>query len=194
MARRQTWLALAALAVTAAMVFSGCGSTTTQSPSSSESSTTTSDSTSAGGPPPTSAATTNSQPAYPPTDAAGLHALAATGDASAVHEFHSEGVGLATCPQPKREVTVDTSLTGRRLAADLLAYFYAQGLDNPCGSLVLAYHDPSEAGNAYTGGRINLNVTDSSGAPNGDPNASGLMHQIEVDTTGADAQTINVTY
>jgi hypothetical protein len=98
---------------------------------------------------------------YPPATVTGLHALAGTGNASAISEFHSESVGLASCPEPKREVTVASSLTGRALAADLLAYFYAQGLDNDCGSLVLAYHDPSETGNPYTAGRIDLTVSGS---------------------------------
>src|ERR1017187_1744818 len=44
---------------------------------------------------------------YPPTTLADLHGLAAKGNASAIHEFHSERVGLTgACPQPKREVTV----------------------------------------------------------------------------------------
>src|SRR5262249_14500482 len=98
---------------------------------------------------------------YPPTTAADLHSLAAKADASAIHEFHSESVGSTACPQPKREVAVDPSVTGQQLAQDLLAYFYAQGLDNPCGSLVVAYHDQHEAGDAYTAGRISLNVTNS---------------------------------
>src|SRR5713226_4181232 len=49
---------------------------------------------------------------YPPTTQADLRGLAAKGDASAIHEFHSESVGLTgACPQPKREVTVDPSVT-----------------------------------------------------------------------------------
>src|SRR5258707_5845777 len=101
---------------------------------------------------------------YPPTTVADLHGLAAKGDASAIHEFHSESVGaVGACPQPKREVTVDPSVTGQQLAEDLLAYFYAQQLDSPCGSVVFAYHNQGEAGDVYTGGRILLDVTDSSG-------------------------------
>src|SRR5437588_8810085 len=47
---------------------------------------------------------------YPPTTQADLQGLAAKGDASVIHEFHSESVGLTgVCPQPKREVTVDPS-------------------------------------------------------------------------------------
>src|SRR5205807_7151752 len=114
---------------------------------------------------------------YPPTTQADLRGLAAQGDASAIHEFHSESVGLTgVCPQPKREVTVDPSVTGQQLAEDLLAYFYAQQLDSPCGSVVLAYHDQGEIDtvSAYTAGRINFDATDSSGTENVDPNASNL--------------------
>ena len=61
---------------------------------------------------------------YPPGTIADLRGLAAKGDASAIHEFHSESVGLTgVCPQPKREVTVNSSVTGQQLAEDLLAYF-----------------------------------------------------------------------
>src|SRR5260221_11925858 len=114
---------------------------------------------------------------YPPTTGADLHGLAAQGDASAIHEFHSESVGaVGACPQPKREVTVDPSVTGQQLAEDLLAYFYTQQLDSPCGSIVFAYHNQGEAGDAYTAGRINFDVYDSSGAYNLDPNATNLKY------------------
>jgi len=118
---------------------------------------------------------------YPPTSVADLHALAATGNASAIHEFHSESVGLATCPIPKREVTVDPTITGQQLAADLMAYWYGQGLENPCGAVVFAYHSQDEAGNAYTAGRVNLDVYDSSGGINIDPNASNLKYTLTLD-------------
>ena len=76
---------------------------------------------------PTTAPTTKPTPQsihYPPRTIADLHGLAAIGDASAIHEFHSESVGLTgVCPQPKREVTVDPSVTSQQLAEDLLAYF-----------------------------------------------------------------------
>lgn len=40
---------------------------------------------------------------YPPTTEADLRGFAAEGDASALHEFHSESVGaVGVCPQPKR--------------------------------------------------------------------------------------------
>lgn len=122
---------------------------------------------------------------YPPTTQADLRGLAAKGDASAIHEFHSESVGLVgACPQPKREVTVDPSVTGQQLAKDLLAYFYGQQLDSPCGSVVFAYHNQSEAGDAYTAGRILLNVADSSGAANVDPNATNLKYTLTLDIGG----------
>lgn len=123
---------------------------------------------------------------YPPTTGADLHGLAAKGDASPIHEFHSESVGATgACPQSKREVTVDPGITGQQEAEDLLAYFYAQQLDSPCGSLVLAYHDQSEVGSdGYTAGRINLDVTDSSGATNFDPNGSNLKYKLTLDIGG----------
>ena len=133
---------------------------------------------------------------YPPTTGADLRGLAAKGDASAIHEFYNESVGLTgVCPQPKREVTVDASLTGQQLAEDLLAYFYGQQLDSPCGSLVLAYHSQSEAGNAYTAGRINFDVTSSSGATNMDPNATTLTYTLTLDIGDvATGQEYTVTY
>ena len=134
---------------------------------------------------------------YPPKTLADLRGLAAKGDASAIHEFHSESVGLTgACPQPKREVTVDPSLTGQPLAEDLLAYFYAQQLDSPCGSLVVAYHNQGEAGDAYTAGRILVDVTDSSGAANVDPNATNLTHTLTLDIGGvlSSQQEYVVTY
>jgi hypothetical protein len=125
---------------------------------------------------------------YPPTTVADLRGLAAKGDVNAIHEFHSESVGDAgVCPQPKKEVTVDPSVTGQQLAEDLLAYFYTQQLDsNPCGSVIFAYHNQAEVndpntGGTYTAGLINVDVTDSSGATNTDPNASGLKHKLTLD-------------
>jgi hypothetical protein len=109
-------------------------------------------------PTPTPKPTATPRSIWPPRTLADLHALAARGDAGAIHEFHSQGEGLATCPQPERDVTVDQSVTGEQLASDLLAYFYAQGLDNDCGSVVFAYHDQSEVGNGYTAGRVMLKV------------------------------------
>ncbi len=133
---------------------------------------------------------------YPPTTVADLSGLAAKGVVSAIHEFHSESVGLTgVCPQPKREVTVEPSVTGQQLAEDLLAYFYAQQLDSPCGSIVFAYHNQGEANDAYTAGRINFDVTDSSGAENVDPNASNLKHTLTLDIGGVSMnQEYVVTY
>jgi hypothetical protein len=122
---------------------------------------------------------------YPPTTQADLRGLAAKGNASAIHEFHSESVGLVVCPQPKREVTVDSSVTGQQLAEDLLAYFYGQQLANACGSVVFAYHSQSEAGDVYTAGRVLLDVTDSSGQSNTDPNATNLKYTLTLDIGGA---------
>jgi hypothetical protein len=58
-------------------------------------------------------------------------------------------------------------------------------LDNPCGSLVLAYHTQAEANDVYTAGRIKFDVTDSSGAINFDPNATNLKHKLTLDIGGA---------
>lgn len=123
---------------------------------------------------------------YPPTTEADVRGLATEGDASAIHEFHSESVGaVGVCPQPKRLVTVDPSVTAQQLAEDLLAYFYAQQLDSSCGSVVFAYHNQSEAADGpYTAGRILLDVYDSSGAYNNDPNATNLKYTLTLDTGG----------
>lgn len=144
----------------ALLLLAGCGEspTTQQAPTATEAPMST----------PTSAQAVH----YPPATADDLHGLAAKGDKSAIHEFHSEIVGLAgVCPQPKREVTVDPALIGQQLAEDLLAYFYAQHLDNSCGSLVVVYHNRSEAGGGYTAGRVDLTVTES-------------KHRLTLDTGG----------
>jgi hypothetical protein len=126
---------------------------------------------------------------YPPKTAADLHALAAKGDASAIHEFHSESVGLPSCPQPKREVTVDPSITGQQLAEDLLAYFYANGLDSPCGSVVFAYHAQSEADSFYTAGRILVDTQ------NNDPNNTNAQRTMTLDIGDAlSGQEYMITY
>lgn len=121
---------------------------------------------------------------YPPKTKADLQALAAQGDVSAIQEFHSESVGLTgVCPQPKRLVTVDPSVTGKKLAEDLLAYFYANQIDNPCGSVVFAYHTQAEAnGDGYTAGRILLDTANADGSANYDPNATSLKYTLTLDT------------
>jgi hypothetical protein len=122
---------------------------------------------------------------YPPKTEADLHALAAQGDASAINGFHSESVGLTgICPQPKVEATVSPKITGKQLAEDMLAYFYGQGMENPCGSVLFVYHNQSEANGdtGYTAGRVLLDVTDSSGQPNTDPNATNLKYTLTLDT------------
>lgn len=122
---------------------------------------------------------------WPPKTKADLQALAAQGDASAIHEFHSESVGLlGVCPQPKRLVTVDPSITGKQLAEDLLAYFYSNGIDSPCGSVVFAYHTQAEASgdNGYTAGRILFDTAGADGSANVDPNATGLQCTLSLNT------------
>lgn len=132
--------------------------------------------------------TAKPQPAqYPPKTEADLHALAAKGNANAIHTFKSESVGLAgVCPQPKREVTVDPGVTGQQLAEDLLAYFYSEQIDSPCGSIVFVYHTQAEesTSDGYTAGRILFNVSDSSGNDNTDPNGTNLKHELTLDIGG----------
>ena len=144
---------------------------------------------------PTAKPTTAPAVIYPPKTQADLHALAAQGNASAIHEFHSESVGMTgACPQPKRLVTVAPNVTGKQLAADLLAYFYGQHLDNPCGSLILAYHTQSESGDTFTAGRINVDVTDATGQTNFDPNGNGLKYKIELNIGDISGQEYVVSY
>lgn len=139
---------------------------------------------------PTPLATPTSTPRvshYPPKTHADLTWLAARGDASAIHVATSENVGLVgVCPEPRREVWVSPSVTGERLAEDLLAYFYGEQLDSSCGSLVLVYNSRSEAlaSNPYSAGRVNLDVTDSSGQANIDPNATKLTYTVTLDVGG----------
>lgn len=124
---------------------------------------------------------------YPPKTEADLRGLAAKGDASAIHTFFSESTGLVNaCPQPKREVTVDPSITGQQLAEDLLAYFYSEQLDSPCGSIVFVVHNKAEiATDGYTAGRIDFTATDSNGQGNFDPNATNLTYTLTLDIGGA---------
>lgn len=124
---------------------------------------------------------------YPPKTEADLRGLAAAGDASAIHMFKSESVGLTgVCPQPKREITVDSRITGRQLAEDLLAYFYSEQLDSSCGSIVFAFHKQAEESSVgyYTAGRIKFDVTDSNGNINTDQNATNLKHTLTLDIGG----------
>src|SRR6266566_5165505 len=172
--RQHFVLPIIGLLIVMALVLGACGGQT------STSDTTSATSTSAGESTPTPQVVH-----YPPTTQADLQGLAAEGDATALHEFDSESVGLTgACPQPKREVTVDLSVTGQQFAEDLLAYFYAQQLNSPCGSVVFSYHNQSEAGDAYTAGRILLDVADSTGAANLDPNATNLKYTLTLDIGG----------
>jgi hypothetical protein len=128
------------------------------------------------GPTATPTASPTPVPNFPPKPKADLHALAAKGDASAIHEFNSHSVGLTgVAPQPRREVTVSPSLTGQQLAEDVLAYFYQNGLDSPCGPVVFAYHATSEAANASTAGRILVQTE------NIDPNNSNAQRTLALD-------------
>jgi hypothetical protein len=135
---------------------------------------------------------------FPPTTQADLRGLATNGSASAIHVASSENVGLGgACPQPRREVWVDPGVTGQQLAEDLLSFFYSQGLESPCGSLVVAYNSQSEAekGDYYTAGRVNLDVYNSNGQYNLDPNATNLKYMVTLDVGGVLArQEYIVTY
>lgn len=129
---------------------------------------------------------------FPPKTHADLQWLAARGNASALTVYSSEKVGLVgVCPELRVEVFVDPSVTGEQLAEDLLAYFYGSeadgvALNNPCGSVVFAYHNKSEeAGGLYTAGRINLDVNTSNGQGNIDPNATNLTYAVTLDIGGA---------
>jgi len=128
-----------------------------------------------------------SVPQYPPKTKADLLSLAAQGDVSAIPPFHSESVGLTgVCPQPKVLVTVDLHLTGKRLAEDLLAFFYQNHYDNPCGAVVFAYHTQAEAnGDGYTAGHILLDTTAPDGSSITDPNASEVNYTLTLDTGSA---------
>jgi hypothetical protein len=133
-------------------------------------------------PPPTPMPTPVSP--FPPTTFADLQALAALGSASSIEEIDSETVGLANCPQPKRDVLVVAHIGGETLAEDLLAYWFAQQLNNSCGSLVLAYNAQGEIGEAYTAGSLDLTVT-------------GPSHSLEIDVGSAllgNLQVYTVTY
>lgn len=125
---------------------------------------------------------------WPPKTKVDLDALAAVGDANQVQGFHSESVGLTgVCPQPKTLATVDASLKGQQLAQDLLAYFFGNQMDNPCGSVLFAFHSQSEGSgdNGYTAGRVLLDTTDSSGGMINDPNATGVTYRLTLDTGDA---------
>lgn len=137
---------------------------------------------------PTNPPTQAAAPRYPPKSKADLHGLAALGDSSAIHAFHRESVGLVgACPQPKVEATVAPPITGKKLAEDMLAYFYSANMDSPCGSVLFVNHKQSDvsAGAGYTAGRVDLSVTDSSGQPNTDPHGQGLSYTVTLDMGAA---------
>lgn len=129
----------------------------------------------------TSAPTKPPAPAWPPKTKADLQGLAALGDTSQIHAFHSESVGLTgVCPQPKTLATVSSSLKGEKLAEDLLAYFFGNHMDNPCGAVLFAFHTQAEGNgaNGYTAGRVLLNTDN----PSSDPNATNITYTVILDT------------
>lgn len=105
---------------------------------------------------------------YPPHSVADLKALARLATVE-LRAFKSEGTGIPSCSEPKDSVVVPADLTGQPLASSLLKLFYDNGRDNNCGSLILAYHDQSEYGQAYTAGRIDLTIL------------SGGKHEVTLD-------------
>ncbi len=124
---------------------------------------------------------------YPPTTQVDLQWLGSQGDASAMQVSSTEMTGaVGACPEPRGEVIVNPSITGQQLAEGLLAFFYSQGYNTPCGSLILAYHSQNEVDTSdfYTAGRINLDTVDSSGQPNFDPNATGITYTLTLDVSG----------
>ncbi|HEX8731995.1 MAG TPA: hypothetical protein VF725_08025 [Ktedonobacterales bacterium] len=135
---------------------------------------------------------------YPPKTHDDLTWLAARGNASAINVTSTESTGLVgVCPEPRSEVWVSPSVKGQQLAQDLLAYFYNNQFDSACGSLILVYNSQSEAkaGDAYTAGRINLDVTDSSGQANVDPNGTNLTYTVTLDIGDAiTGQEYTITY
>ncbi len=125
---------------------------------------------------------------YPPKTKADLQGLAAKGDASALSVLDSQSTGLTgVCPQPRVDAVVSTTITGEQLAKDMLAYFYRQNMDTPCGSVLFVYYSKADynAGNGYTAGRILLDTTDASGQSNTDPNATNITYTVTLDTGSA---------
>lgn len=119
--------------------------------------------------------TTPARPGFPPTTVAGFQALAATGDASEVHEIRVTSEGLPSCPTPTIYVTVGAALTGRTLEADLSAFFQRRGLTaSQCQAFVYAFHSRSDyqahENDGYTAGRVALT------------NDSSSQRNLEVDT------------
>jgi hypothetical protein len=139
--------------------------------------------------PPTPAATTpgsastprqvtDRKAAFPPNTLAAFRAFAATGDASKVHLTRRTSEGLPSCPKPTFYVTVSRRLTGRRLQADLSAFFMRTGLiRDHCSAFVFAFHSRRDyrahRNDGYTAGRVALTT-----------NASGPPLNLEVDAGG----------
>jgi hypothetical protein len=111
----------------------------------------------------------------PPTTLGGFQALAATGDAGAVHEIAFSSEGLPSCPTPTFFVAVSPELGERALQADLAAFFETKDLAaSRCQAFVYAFHSRADyranQDNGYTAGRVALT------------NDGGSQVNLELDT------------
>lgn len=115
------------------------------------------------------------KPDFPPKNLASFRAFAATGDPTRVHQISTSSKGLPSCPTPTIYVTVSPGLKGRRLEADLSAFFLGRGLiGSQCQAFVFAFRSRSDyrahQNDGYTAGRVALT------------NNSGSQRNLEVDT------------
>jgi hypothetical protein len=105
---------------------------------------------------------TPAAPAYPPTTVSGLVALGHTGDASVLHVFKRESVGLGSCPQPALHATIQPGLSPRQVIADEVALFVGEGLQqNPCGAVLWVFNsEGDDTGNGFTAGMVNYHLNE----------------------------------
>jgi hypothetical protein len=127
-----------------------------------------------------------SGPEFPPKNLASFRAFAATGNSAQVHQIGTSSEGLPSCPTPNVYVTVNSGAAGRRLEADLAAFFLRSGLiGGQCQAFVFAYHSRGDyqahRDDGYTVGRVAL--TNGSG--------SGSERNLEVDTGEVTSETYN---
>jgi hypothetical protein len=138
--------------------------------------------------PPAHAASSRSaapgKPSFPPKTPADFRAFAATGNAGQVHQIGTGTEGLPSCPAPNIYVTVSLRLRGRKLEADLSAFFLQKGLmGSQCQAFVFAFHSRSDyrahQNDGYTAGRVALT------------NSAGSQHNLEVDAGGVTSMLSN---
>jgi hypothetical protein len=139
-------------------------------------------------PPPTRTAAPRSaapgRPGFPPKSLASFRAFAATGNPAQVRQIGTSSKGVPSCSTPNIYVAVNSGPTGRRLEADLAAFFLRSGLiGRQCQAFVFAYRSPSDyqahQGDGYTVGRVALT------------NISGSQRNLEVDTGEVTSETYN---